>query len=46
MVEPPLQTLTAQNFEETVKPSGEEYIYKGDLHGGKTTMLYLNLSGH
>ena len=19
---------------------------KGDLHGGKTTMLYLNLSGH
>ena len=24
MVEPPLQTLTAENFEETVKPSGEE----------------------
>ena len=24
-----------------------KYIYnKGDLHGGKTTMLYLNLSGH
>ena len=23
----------------------EEYN-KGDLHGGKTTMLYLNLSGH
>ena len=21
-------------------------IYKGDLHGGKTTMPYLNLSGH
>ena len=25
----------------------KELIYnKGDLHGGKTTMLYLNLSGH
>ena len=22
------------------------YIYKRYLHGGKTTMLYLNLSGH
>ena len=23
-----------------------ESYNKGDLHGGKTTMLYLNLSGH
>ena len=23
-----------------------KYIYKRCLHGGKTTMLYLNLSGH
>ena len=26
--------------------SGRRSIYKWNLHGGKTTMLYLNLSGH
>ena len=27
-------------------PNPQQIYNKGDLHGGKTTMLYLNLSGH
>ena len=31
--------------EEQIRLAQEE-LYKWNLHGGKTTMLYLNLSGH
>ena len=32
---------------EICRATCDDKIYnKGDLHGGKTTMLYLNLSGH
>ena len=40
---PALQEEENKRVDEECK---ENNIYKWNLHGGKTTMLYLNLSGH
>ena len=43
----PMETEEKQKIiYHSVDDSDRELVNKGDLHGGKTTMLYLNLSGH